>query len=47
MDPSKEFVKTNYAVAVFFLTDFLKSNVRHVKLRSPLVPVKKYEDLES
>lgn len=38
---------SNYAVAIFVLADFLKPSVRHLKMRSPLIPVKKYEDLES
>lgn len=29
------------------MADFLKPSVRDIKLISPLVPVKKYEDLES
>ncbi|KRX01048.1 hypothetical protein PPERSA_00796 [Pseudocohnilembus persalinus] len=48
-DPNqgKEFLTTNYAVGVYHLADFLKPSVRDIKLISPLVPVKKYEDLES
>ena len=32
---------------MFFLVDFLKPKVKELKLRSPVIPVKKYEDLES
>lgn len=46
-EAKKEYLTTNYAVSVFVLSDFLKPNVRELKLRSPLIPVKKYEDLES
>ncbi|KAL4490305.1 hypothetical protein ABPG72_004344 [Tetrahymena utriculariae] len=45
--PPIEYHRNNYGVACFFLTDLLKPSVRSVKLRSPIVPVKKYEDFES
>lgn len=45
-DKTVEYQRNNYGVACFFLVDFLKANVRNVKLRAPLIPVKKFEDLE-
>lgn len=45
--PPIEFHRNNYGVACFYLTDLLKKSVREVKLRTPIVPVKKYEDFES
>lgn len=45
--PPIEYHRNNYGVACFFLTDLLKPSVRSVKLRAPIVPVKKYEDFES
>lgn len=45
--PPAEYYRNNYGVACFFLIDLLKSGIRTVKLRAPIVPVKKYEDIES
>jgi hypothetical protein len=43
----EDFARNNYGVACFFLSDFLKNNVRNLKLLAPVVPVKRYQDLES
>ena len=46
--PSEEdYARNNYGVACFFVTDFLKPNVKNLKLISPVVPVKRFQDLES
>lgn len=45
--PPIEYQRNNYGVACFFLTDLLKPSVRTVKLRVPIVPLKKYQDFES
>lgn len=42
-----EYHRNNYGVACFSLADILKPSVRTVKLRAPIVPIKKYEDFES
>lgn len=33
-----EVVNTSYGVVAFFLVDFLQANVKHFKLRGPVVP---------
>jgi len=45
--PPLEYHRSNYGVASFYLTDLLKPSVRAVKLKAPIVPVKKFQDLES
>ena len=45
--PETDFARNNYGVSCFFLTDYLKPNVRNLKLISPVIPVKRYQDLES
>jgi hypothetical protein len=37
-------IDTNFGISNFALTDFLKPNVRKIKLLSPVAPIKKYED---
>lgn len=38
---------TNFGISSFFLIDFLKPHVRNLKLRAPIVPNKRFEDLET
>ena len=44
--PNYPLVDNNYGVATFMLTDFLKPNVRKVKLLSHIVPIFDYIDNE-
>lgn len=34
---------TNFGISTFFLIDFLKPHVKNLKLRSPIVPNKRFE----
>lgn len=42
-----EVVNTSYGIVAFFLVDFLQPNVKHFKLRAPVVPRNTFEDFES
>ena len=45
--PQREYLRNNYGVACFYLNELLLPNVRNLKLQAPIVPKKKFEDLES
>lgn len=46
-DKTKMIVRNNYGVACYYITDLLKPHVKNLKLLAPVLPIKKYIDLES
>ena len=45
--PNYQIVDNYYGVASFMLTDFLKPNVRKIKLAAPIAPIKQFVDADA